>query len=340
MTHPPRGRGPRRGQARADTAVAPPGSWRAGPEMPYAGFWAQPADAAALLGNGGVLLAGGEDGRRVPTGTSAVFAPATGLWTTARPLSSARRLHTVTRLMTGQVLVAGGIGEGPGVPGTGLASAELYDPGSGAWTPAGEMNRPRFSHSATALADGRVLVAGGCTGREADTLSTLRCAELYDPDSRRWTPVRAPMTDARFGHPAVPLSDGRVLLVGGGDGRLTPRDDAALYDPRAGTWTQEPGMAVGRVDFAALVLADGSPGAVVGPRPPPAPFVAVSPLTAITPTRSSAQVSHGPVTRCTAHGTRHTAHTERSRRERSTRSISASCATYDRPRPPGAHPTD
>ncbi|MFD3523522.1 Kelch repeat-containing protein [Streptomyces sp. NPDC058653] len=259
VTYPPSGRGPRPGPARAATA-APPGSWRPAPGMPYAGFWAQPADAAAPVGDGDVLLAGGEDGRRMPTDASAVFAPATGLWTSKRPLGQARRLHTLTRLGTGQVLAVGGLGEGPGVPTTGLASAEVYDPGSGGWSPVGELSQPRFSHSATALEDGRVLVAGGCTGRDAHTLRTLRSAELYDPDSRRWTTVRAPMTDARFGHPALRLRDGRVLLVGGalavGRGSYAALGHCELFNPDDSTWAPTGTLASARKGHQATLLLD------------------------------------------------------------------------------------
>ncbi|MCZ0982523.1 hypothetical protein O1L60_36370 [Streptomyces diastatochromogenes] len=57
-----------------------PGTWQPAPDMPYAGFWAQPADAAAVLGDDEVLLAGGEDGRRLPTDSSMVLTVSTGVW--------------------------------------------------------------------------------------------------------------------------------------------------------------------------------------------------------------------------------------------------------------------
>jgi hypothetical protein len=67
------------------------------------------------------------------------------------------------------VLVAGGYN------GSGLGSAELYDPATDSWSPAGTLTTARFSHTATLLSNGRVLVAGGRgnTGR-------VKSAELYD----------------------------------------------------------------------------------------------------------------------------------------------------------------
>lgn len=56
-----------------------------------------------------------------------------------------------------------------------LSEAELYDPVTGRWSATTDMGDARSGHSATLLADGRVLVAGG-------TASDLQAsAEIYDP---------------------------------------------------------------------------------------------------------------------------------------------------------------
>ena len=59
--------------------------------------------------------------------------------------------QTATLLQNGQVLIAGGE----------TASAELFNPSTGAFTATGSMTVSRSGHTATLLPDGRVLIAGG-----------------------------------------------------------------------------------------------------------------------------------------------------------------------------------
>ena len=71
------------------------------------------------------------------------------------------------------MLVAGGYNGGGD-----LVSAELYDPATNTWSAAGSLITARYSHTATRLPSGQVLVAGGRdTGNNA-----LASAELYTPE--------------------------------------------------------------------------------------------------------------------------------------------------------------
>lgn len=110
-------------------------------------------------------------------------------------------------------------------------------------------NDPRFWHTATALADGSVLVAGGMDGRYP-----LSSAELYDPVRRTFQPV-GPMTTARGGHTATLLPDGRVLIAGGWSDKLIRTIE--VYDPAVGTFTPVGRMGEARVTHAATLLPDG-----------------------------------------------------------------------------------
>ena len=130
---------------------------------------------ATLVVDGRVLVAGG--GLGTSAGASAeLYDPTTGQWSASAAMPEGRIYHTATLLPGGRVLVADGAnGVVDAFP---SISARLYDPGTGSWSPAGDMLEARGSHTATLLLDGRVLVAGGALGTSAGA-----SAELYDPGS-------------------------------------------------------------------------------------------------------------------------------------------------------------
>ena len=72
---------------------------------------------------------------------------------------------------------------GGGESGPVFASAELFDPSTGAWSPGATMAQQRALHTATLLEDGRVLVVGGFD----EGGQPLATAELYDPTSGTWS---------------------------------------------------------------------------------------------------------------------------------------------------------
>lgn len=162
-------------------------------------------------------------------------------------MSVERAGHQATLLETGQVLITGGCG-GPGCD-TIHASCELYDPVARRFLPAPEMSTPRASHAGVALADGRVLVAGGWDGSAATA-----SAEIYDPKDNRWTPA-GNMTAPRASGIAVRLQSGRVLIVGGGDGRLGTLASAEIFDPATSRFSPVAPMKTNH--YLATALADG-----------------------------------------------------------------------------------
>jgi hypothetical protein len=89
------------------------------------------------------------------------------------------------------------------------------------------MLQDRVGPSATRLADGRVLVAGGSTTISGQQV-WLTSAEIYDAAANRWTPAGC-MAQARWEQTATLLST-RVLIAGGG---VPPAalSSAEIFDP-------------------------------------------------------------------------------------------------------------
>jgi N-acetylneuraminic acid mutarotase len=185
------------------------------------------ADAAiTLLRDGRVLATGGQ---YFGLGTAELYDPSSGTWSATGSMAEGRIGHAAALLPDGTVLVAGGYtNDSSGNFATMLASAELYDPGSGTWTATGNMIEARADHTATSLPDGTVLVAGGS---EFNSLTNFASTELYDPSSGTWT-SNASMIEARAYHAATLLLNGKVLVAGGRD---SGGGISELYDPGSGT---------------------------------------------------------------------------------------------------------
>jgi hypothetical protein len=92
----------------------------------------------------------------------------------------------------------------------------------------GTMTTARSHATATLLADGKVLIAGGTADTDLGTNLFLASTELYDPASAGFVPA-GDMTEPRASHAATLLSSGEVLITGGGDELVEERSSAELY---------------------------------------------------------------------------------------------------------------
>jgi hypothetical protein len=211
---------------------------------------ARTAPAAAVLPGGRVLVAGGAymDG-----------APFGGVGSPDITLASA------TSIVPGP-----GAGRGGGLNdiappniGVALATAELFDPSTGRWSPTSSMRFARAGAIAATLSDGRILVVGPSTadsGRYVARMDprVLGTAEVYDPATGRFSMVGSlppidraaiaadgvdvPATEPYYSRVGtlIALRDGGAFLVGHTDewkheGSVTR---SFRFDARSGRWRQ------------------------------------------------------------------------------------------------------
>ena len=117
------------------------------------------------------------------------------------------------------------------------------------------MAERRAAHTATRLADGRVLLAGGFQDKAGGEVA-FDHAEIFDPTSNTFAAI-ARLTEPRNGHTATLLPSGLVLLAGGW-GLRERLDSCDVFDPQSGQFTSARRMAQPRAGHTATLLKNGA----------------------------------------------------------------------------------
>jgi Kelch motif len=206
-------------------------------------------NTATLLADGRVLIAGGEDRQENKIASAEIFDPSTGRFTATGSMAEARAAHTATALKDGRILIAGG-SSGHYPSQNVYRSAEIFDPGTGKFSSAGQMTVGRHKHAALLLRSGKVLIVGGSDNR--DWHGEYASAEIYDPASKTFNSTGT-MNAPRFKIPQAMalLPNGKAPVAGGGA-------FAELYDETTGTFTKVPGsLGAARFFASATLLPDG-----------------------------------------------------------------------------------
>lgn len=173
-------------------------------------------------------------GSFIPSQQTERLGPDDVSWHPSGSLSVPRASPDVVTLPDGRVLVLGGLESVP-------TPVEAYDPSTGKWKTWGDALQR--TEAPVVLADGRVLV------------TNERAPKLLDPVTHDITSAGA-FVDARTGHTATLLHDGRVLVTGGTIAEQ-PTARCEIYDPASNTWSGVASMSHARQNHAAALLKDG-----------------------------------------------------------------------------------
>jgi hypothetical protein len=198
-----------------------------------------------------VLIAGGvANGDDNQHASAELYDPSTGRFSQTGSMGFPRAYFNAVLLRDGRVLVMGGMSGGE-FPNPNLeASAEIYDPAIGRFSPVGPMNITRYKHGAALLPDGKVIVVGGQTGGSYG--ERLASTEIFDPAKRKFQ--RGPemkLPRYKLLNSVSRLKDGRILVAGGAD-------QPEIYDPAANSFTLVSSPKLdGFLFSSATALADG-----------------------------------------------------------------------------------
>ncbi len=240
------------------------------------------ATATALNNSSGeILVVGGQDNSGSVLDTAELYDPAARKFiAVSNTMSDRRMFHTATLLLSGKVLVAGGV---TNLSGDTTSSADIYDPATNSFSPATlPMDHQRAAHTATLFPSGplagKVLITGGVGG--SSFFFKDSSAEIYDPASQEFILLSSFMNEPRSLHTATLLEDGSVLLAGGFNGSVAVSggvlsgasglisNSAETFDPNSGDFTCVGGfntettrcnqsMSVARAGHTATLLATG-----------------------------------------------------------------------------------
>lgn len=193
------------------TFILDPGGaeWSAGPPMPYP----QAFPAVARV-DGRAYLFGGSNHDH-GDGVLA-FDTVAETWTVAAPMPISVS-HAAAAVVDGAVYVFGGRTGEAGDP---TAAAHRYDPDAMGWTRLADMPLVGAHQTATVV-DGLVWVIGGTAEDDSPRYPRYPGVQSYQPETDAWTIAPDPVRPGLSWHAALPLRDGRIIVVADGYAALT-----------------------------------------------------------------------------------------------------------------------
>lgn len=193
----------------------------------------------ALMADGRVLLAGGNEVLSGPILTARIYDPVanTLIPTTSLPAHAVNVRNALT-LPDGRVLLyhqnslsSSGGGEG----------IVLFDPSTASYTSAPPMKARHLYPHIHLLDDGRVVFLDG---------QAPEASEIYDPVSNTFERLGSMLVE-RSGFVSAKLNDGRIFVAGGGT------DTVEIFDPASGSFSLLASTTIASTDDTAVTLPDG-----------------------------------------------------------------------------------
>lgn len=183
------------------------------------------------------FIAGGRTPGNLITSTTEIYDVVANSYVAGPVMKTPRESFTITRLVNGKYLIAGGTNASGK-----LASTELYDPSTNTITATANMTIPRANHTATLLPDGMVLFTGGGSAT----------AELYNPITNSFSSTGALPVDLT-GHKAI-LGNATAYIIGGKNPSGSSVNSVYRYERSEGIFFLISTLNTPRADFSATVI--------------------------------------------------------------------------------------
>ncbi len=229
--------------------------WRAEGEIPEGVNHAGLATVSGKL----YLIGGFREATWSPSGAVRIYDPATRAWQDGAPMPTPRGALALA-VVDGKIHAIGGTAEaaagraphehGASREDNSVATHEVYDPATNAWSRLAPMPTPR-NHIGAAVVGGKIHVVAGRVNGDME----LTTHEIFDPAANAWK-AAPPIPTGRSGI-AVVAHLGKIYVFGGetvGLIRTKSFDEAERFDPVAGRWERLPPIPTARHGLGAASI--------------------------------------------------------------------------------------
>lgn len=202
--------------------------------------------SGALLGNGRVLICGGDVGNSYSNRCD-IYNPATNSFSAGASLPQVKNLYDAMKsLPDGRVLACAGLLSTSSF----TNRCDVYNPTTNAWTQVASLPQSKYGTAAAPLGNGRIIFCGGATSAS----NIFNRCDIYNPATNSFSQAaNNPLARVYMG--GTMLSDGRALFCGGTTGSVSRRCD--IYNPTTNAWTRVADMSRTRNQPRLATLDDG-----------------------------------------------------------------------------------
>gem|GEM_PF-658207 len=206
--------------------------------------------SATALGNN-LIIAGGSSISANLFQDSLIYNSTANQWQAFANLKGFRSEHAA--VIAGKYLVLLGGTTGIYAYSPLHTTAEKLDVSAFLWKNETPMTVSRFIPVASALKNGKVMIAGGVT--TSPSFGYLLSTEIFDPVTNQWT-AGPDLPGPRARATGTLLNNGKVLVVGGQDNAAI-LSSTVIYDPDTNSWSPGPSLTYARTAHTATLLPDG-----------------------------------------------------------------------------------